>query len=90
MLAAMPRKRTFLTFVGNDTLPLYLSHTYFLVLCDLFFAAVELPHAAAYGVVLALSLVLVTGLSTPLYRRFFHGLYGFLTERIYPTKGSAE
>ena len=88
VLAAVPGKKNFLAYIGGDTLPLYLSHTYFIVLCDLLFAAVALPAAAKYIIVLLLSTLVVAACSTPLYRRLFHGVYNFLIGKIYPTKGS--
>ncbi len=84
VLAAMPAKKNFLAYIGGDTLPLYLSHTYFLILCDMLFAAVSLPHGAEYAVVLSLCVLLVAVFSTPLYRRAFHGVYGFLIGLICP------
>ncbi len=84
VIAAIPSKKNFLAAVGEDTLPLYLSHTYFLILGDLFFAAVSLPHLAEYGVAVAVCVLLVIVFSSQWYRRCFHAVYDFLIGWVYP------
>ena len=84
VIAASPGKKTFLADVGGDTLPLYLSHTYFLILCGLLFGAVAIPHGMQYAIVIALAVVLTVVFSTKIYRRCFHAVYQFCIGLIYP------
>ena len=84
LIAASPGKKTFLAAIGSDTLPLYLSHTYFLILCGLLFGAVAIPHGMQYAIVIALAAVLTAVFSTKIYRRCFHAVYQFCIGLIYP------
>lgn len=84
VIAVIPEKRTFLCKIGEDTLPLYLSHTYFLILVGLLFDGVPLSHGAQYGICLGISLILIVIFSTFAYRKLFHGVYQFLIGLLYP------
>lgn len=84
VIAVMPGKKTFFAAVGGDTLPLYLSHTYFLILCDLLFAAFAFSDGVKYGISLFLCAVLIVVFSTGVYRRVFHAVYDFLIGLVYP------
>lgn len=84
VIAASPGKKTFLANIGSDTLPLYLSHTYFIILLDMFFAAFILPHTAEYAVAIILSILLIFIFSTELYRKIFHTVFHTLINRFYP------
>lgn len=84
VIAASPGRKTFLAKIGGDTLPLYLSHTYFIILLDMLFAAYAIPHGAEYGIVLMLSAVLIILFSTPIYRKIFHAVYETIIGMIYP------
>ncbi|MGM9567330.1 MAG: acyltransferase family protein [Clostridia bacterium] len=84
LIAASPGKKTFLADIGGDTLPLYLSHTYFLILCGLLFDAVSISHGMKYAIVITLSAVLIALFSTKIYRRGFHAVYQFFIGWIYP------
>lgn len=84
VIAAAPGKKTFLATVGSDTLPLYLSHTYFLILCGILFNNVDFSHAVQYVIVLSLSIILIILFSTNIYRRGFHAVYKFCIGLIYP------
>ncbi len=72
VIAAAPEKQSFLSHVGGDTLPLYLSHTYFIILLDLFFVAVPIPHLVKYVIILAVTALLVLAFSSAAYRKGFH------------------
>lgn len=84
LIAATPGKKTFLAVIGGDTLPLYLSHTYFLILCNMLFNAVAISHGMKYIIVIALSAALVAMFSTKWYRRCFHAVYQFCIGWLYP------
>lgn len=84
VIAASPGRKTFLADIGGDTLPLYLSHTYFIILLDMFFAAYAIPHGAEYAVVILLSTALIILFSTKIYRKVFHAVYEFIIGLIYP------
>lgn len=84
VIAACPGRKTFLAHIGGDTLPLYLSHTYFIILLDMFFAAYALPHGAEYAVVVLLSTVLIIVFSTKIYRKIFHAVYETIIGLICP------
>ena len=83
-LAAVPGKKTVFAAVGNDTLPLYLSHTYFLILCPLLLTKLPLSHAAEGALTMAVCVAVLILFSTNVYRRFFHRVYNFLIRLIYP------
>lgn len=84
LIAASPGKKTVLAEIGSDTLPLYLSHTYFLILCGMLFQATVLSHEMKYVIVLILTAVLTAVFSTKIYRRCFHAVYQFCIGCIYP------
>ncbi len=84
VLAAIPGKKTLLGAVGQDTLPLYLSHTYFLILCGILLEKISLPHAAECGISIAICFGVITVFSIEPYRRVFHGIYRRLSQWIYP------
>ena len=84
VIAVIPEKKTFLCNIGGDTLPLYLSHTYFLILVGLLFDGVALSHGAQYVICLGISLLLIVIFSTSLYRKVFHSVYQFLIGLLYP------
>jgi fucose 4-O-acetylase-like acetyltransferase len=84
ILAAIPGKKTILGAIGRDTLPLYLSHTYFLILCGILLEKIALPHAAECGISLAICFLAIVVFSIEPYRRVFHGLYRRLIQWIYP------
>lgn len=84
ILAAVPQKRTFLSSLGKDTLPLYLTHTYFLILCSMLLEKIALPHGLECAITLAICLAVIIIFSTDLYRRLFHNVYNHLIQWIYP------
>lgn len=84
VLAAIPGKKTLLAAVGRDTLPLYLSHTYFLILCGILLKKVSLPQAAECGISLAICFAAIAVFSAEPYRRLFHGVYRRLILWLYP------
>lgn len=84
VLIAMPERKTFLCHIGEDTLPLYLSHTYFLILTGLLFNTAAFSHLGSYAFCLSLSTILILIFSTKLYRRCFHGVYQFIIGLAYP------
>ncbi|MBQ1252274.1 MAG: acyltransferase family protein [Firmicutes bacterium] len=84
VIAAVPGKKTFLAYVGGDTLPLYLSHTYFIILLDMLFAAYTIPHSAEYAIVVGLSTALIILFSTGIYRKIFHRVYETIIGLICP------
>ena len=83
-IAAVPGRKTVLAYVGGDTLPLYLSHTYFIILLDMFFAAKTMSHGAEYAIVVGLSTALIILFSLPIYRKIFHAVYETIIGLIYP------
>lgn len=85
VIAAFPGQKTFLAAIGGDTLPLYLSHTYFIILLDMLFATVALPHIAEYAAAILLSTLLILIFSTEIYRKIFHTIYNTIIRLIYPT-----
>lgn len=84
VLAVFPQRKTVLADIGGDTLPLYLSHTYFIILLDMFLKADTLPHMAEYAVAVVLSLLLIVLFSTKTYRKLFHAVYEAIIGLIYP------
>jgi fucose 4-O-acetylase-like acetyltransferase len=84
ILAVIPGKKTFLSNIGKDTLPLYLSHTYFLILCSMLLAKITLPHVAECIITLAICTTVIIIFSTSIYRRLFHNVYHHLIQWIYP------
>lgn len=88
VLIATPEKKTFFCSIGEDTLPLYLSHTYFLILTGLLFDTVAFSHLGSYAFCLGLSIILILIFSTKLYRRCFHGVYQFMIGLAYPKSNS--
>lgn len=85
VLAAVPGKKTVLSFIGRDTLPLYLTHTYFLILCGILLEKTALPHMAECAISLAVCVAVIIVFSVNPYRRLFHGIYRHLIQWIYPT-----
>ena len=90
VMAVMPQKKNILAYIGGDTMPLYLSHTYFLIIADLVFAAVALSYGVQYIIVLGATLLLTVIFSTPIYRKIFHAVYDFCINVIYPPELTKE
>lgn len=84
VIAAIPEKKTFLAFIGKDTMPLYLSHTYFLIFCDMLLSAFSFSPEESYAVALGMCAVVIAGCSTPPFRKIFHTVYDTIIGCFYP------
>lgn len=82
VIRLVPSKKNMLTYLGVDTLPLYLSHTYVVLFYRELVKEHILESVFEIPMLLFLSLVSILFFSTSMYRRQFHSLKAVLEKAI--------
>jgi len=72
VIAMIPRKEMWFTYIGEDTLPLYLSHTYGVALYREFLREVVIDSNSIAAFIVLCSCICIVLFSSKVYRKKFH------------------